>query len=193
MNVVHSLNPDEELQQSLLWELVVLSWQHLTHCPSLLITNTMSLLITADFNYLCQLKLHASWLNKLLLYCHCISIFIHYSILLLIINQSHINYKHSLHLLQLLCTLCGCYTLTPVIYKSTECTTLFAVVQHLLSHTTQFLSNVTGFTHKQNSIIDDVGLYKFLMSADSSACHWCVGWPACTAICHLNSFQSTCV
>ena len=30
-DAVHSLNPDEELQQSLLWELVVL-----THCSSLL-------------------------------------------------------------------------------------------------------------------------------------------------------------
>ena len=39
------------------------------------------------------------------------------------------------------------------------------------------------FTQKQNSIINDVGLYKFLMSADSSAC---------TAVLHMICFQSTC-
>ena len=31
------------------------------------------------------------------------------------------------------------------------------------------------------------------MSAVLSACHCCVGWPACTATCHQYSFQSTCV
>ena len=132
---------------------------------------------------MCQLKLHTSWLDELLLCSHFISIFIHYSIILLIINQSHINYKHSIHSLQLLCTLLWLLHLdTCHLHMTTECTLLFAIVQHLLIK--QFNSNITSFT-LNSIIINDVGLYKFLMSAVSSAFHCCAG----CAVLHCNSLS----